>query len=101
MFNWMRKLLLRQTKPLTGGRRAARNEFKCRLRLERLEDRLAPATFTDAAPTLNLSPAANDAVAIVANANTSTLALTSGTWTGMDDANVSGNGTATLTAQET
>src|SRR5271163_364580 len=100
MFTWIRKLFLRQTKPLTGGRRAARNEFKCRLRLEHLEDRLVPATFTDSAPTLTLTLAANDAVGIVANATTYTLTLTSGTWTGTDDANVSGNGTAILTAQQ-
>src|SRR6266542_1120852 len=43
MFNWMRNLLVRKTKPLTNGRRATRNEPRCRMWLERLEDRLAPA----------------------------------------------------------
>jgi hypothetical protein len=59
------------------------------------------ATFTDSSPTLTLTLAAHDAVDIVANASTYTLNLTSGTWSGTDDSNVAGNGTATLTVQET
>jgi hypothetical protein len=65
-----------------------------------LEDRILLAGFTDATPALSLTLAAHDAVGIVANASTYTLNLTSGTWSGTDDANVSGNGTATLTVQE-
>src|SRR5487761_909103 len=70
------------------------------LAIEGLEDRLVLATFADAAPDLTLTLAANDAVGIVANASTYTLTLTSGTWSGADDANVAGNGTATLTVQQ-
>ena len=60
------------------------------------------ASFTDSAPTLTLALAKNDAVSIVANTNTYTLNLTSAgsTWSGTDDSNVSGNGTATLTVQD-
>ena len=42
------------------------------LGLERLEDRMLLATFTDAHPTLTLTLAANEAVGIVANAGTYT-----------------------------
>ncbi|MDG4549954.1 MAG: IPTL-CTERM sorting domain-containing protein [Candidatus Contendobacter sp.] len=56
------------------------------------------ATFTEAGIQLNLDlNTASEAVAIVANASTYTLTLTGGTWSGVDSANVTGNGTATLT----
>ena len=88
----------------TGRQKLVRSA--CRRRdavpgFERLEDRTLLATFTDAHPTLTLTLAANDAVGIVANTSTYTLALTSGTWSGTNDGNVTGNGTATLTVQET
>src|SRR5438270_538485 len=85
---------------LRGRTRAAEARRRFRLTFESLEDRLVPATFTDSLPTLTLTLAANDAVGIVANANTYTLSLTSGAWNGVDDAFVTGNGTATLTAQK-
>jgi hypothetical protein len=63
-----------------------------------LEDRLAPATFTDVAPTLTAALAAHETVTITALASTETLTLSSGdTWSGTDDANVTGNGSSTLT----
>jgi hypothetical protein len=64
--------------------------------VEQLEDRLALATVTDGTPILTIDLAANDAVTIVANATSYSLALTSGTWNGIDDANVTGNGAANL-----
>jgi hypothetical protein len=69
------------------------------LGFEGLEERTLLASFTDSAPTLTLALAKNDAVSIVANTSTYTLNLTSSgsTWSGTDDAKVSGNGTATLT----
>ncbi|MDB5332089.1 MAG: C-terminal target protein, partial [Phycisphaerales bacterium] len=68
--------------------------------MDRLENRLMLAQFTDATPGLMLTLAANDAVAIMANPSTYTLNLTSGSWNGMDNAKVSGTGTATLTVQK-
>lgn len=94
-------------KPFPTGRHSNKNKrhagtprAKGRLLLEGLEVRAMLAAFTDVHPTLTLTLAQNDAVAIVANPSTYTLKLTSGTWTGSDDGNVSGNGTATLTVQE-
>jgi hypothetical protein len=68
--------------------------------MDKLENRLMLAQFTDASPALMLTLAANDAVAVMATPSTYTLNLTSGSWNGTDDANVSGNGTATLTVQK-
>src|SRR6266446_1498648 len=68
--------------------------------LDKLENRLMLANFTDASPALMLTLAANDAVGIIANTSTYTLNLTSGSWSGTNDANVSGSGTATLTVQK-
>lgn len=70
--------------------------------MDKLENRLMlSAVFSNASPALMLTLAANDAVAIMANPTTYTLHLTSDTWNGTDDANVSGNGTTTLTVQKT
>jgi hypothetical protein len=56
------------------------------------------ATFTEVGTQLNLDlNTANEAVAIAATASTYTLTLTGGAWSGVDSANVTGNGTATLT----
>src|SRR5439155_18818092 len=41
--NWLRRLVSRKPQPLTGGRRSAKRIPTTRLRLEPLEDRLAPA----------------------------------------------------------
>ncbi len=67
MFNWMRNLLARNTKSLTGGRRSGPSVTRSRLRLEYLEDRLTPAVTTaiDANGLLTVSfSAANDAAVI-------------------------------------
>src|SRR6516164_3225980 len=77
-------------------REAARNAWL----MDKLEDRLMLASFTDASPALNISLDASDAVGIVANGTTYTFNLTSGTFSGTDNANVSGNGTSTLTVQK-
>ena len=95
-----------QGRPSLGTRRqkrvrSARRRRGAVLGFEWLEGRTLLATFTDAHPDLTLTLAANEAVGIVANNSTYTLNLTSGTWSGTDDGNVSGNGTATLTVQET
>jgi hypothetical protein len=56
------------------------------------------ATFTDNGSTLNLDlTAANTNAAIVSNGTSYTITLTGGVWSGTNDANVTGNGTATLT----
>lgn len=56
------------------------------------------ATFSEAGAQLNLDlNTANEVVAIVANATTYTLTLTGGTWSGTNSANVTGNGTASMT----
>ena len=68
-----------------------------RLGFESLESRWLLATFTDNSPTLNLVLATNDQVAIASTGTAYTLTLASDTWTGTNGANVSGNGTSTLT----
>ena len=56
------------------------------------------AVFTDAVPTLNLALLANDHLGIVSTGNSYILSLgASHTWSGTNDANVTGNGTSTLT----
>ncbi len=97
----------RSRKSLSTGRHSIDNKrlwgtlrAKGRLLIEGLEDRLMFAAFTDANPALSLSLATNDAVHVTANASTYTLNLTSGTWNGTDGANVTGNGTTTLTVQK-
>ncbi len=82
------------SRSLAKSRRSAKS-FS--LGLEALEDRSVPATFAEAGTALNLNLLANERVSIVANASTYTLSLTGGTWSGTDSANVTGNGTATLT----
>jgi hypothetical protein len=99
MFRSWRKVLVSFFRPTvrTIRRRPAPSRRR-RLLLEGLESRLAPATFTDNAPTLNLVlNVANVNAAIVSNGTNYKLTLTGDTWSGTDDANVTGNGTATLT----
>ncbi len=75
------------------------------LGFERLEERTMLATFSGAASPLTLALAANEAVSIVADTSASTSIYTlkldsPGTWSGTDNGNVSGNGSDTLTVQE-
>ncbi|HEY5311749.1 MAG TPA: hypothetical protein VIK18_04495, partial [Pirellulales bacterium] len=86
---------------VSGGSEASRRRrplaaYNRSLTLERLENRCLLATFTDAAPALNLVLAANQNVGIISTGTNYDLTLSSGTWTGTDDANVTGNGSATL-----
>ncbi|HUY90682.1 MAG TPA: DUF4214 domain-containing protein [Pirellulales bacterium] len=68
------------------------------LSIEGLEDRRVLAAFSEVGGNLIVNLAANEAVGVAATgADAATLTLTGGTWSGTDDANVSGNGTATLT----
>jgi hypothetical protein len=93
MRSWMRRLFARPVTPAI--RKAPR---RIRPAFEALEDRLVLATFADNAATLNLVlNHANTNVAIVSNGTSYTLTLTGDTWSGTNDANVTGNGTATLT----
>jgi sugar lactone lactonase YvrE len=78
----------RQRRPLAAYHRS--------LTLERLENRCLLATFTDAAPALNLVLAANQNVGVSSSGTAYTLTLNSGTWSGTNDPNISGNGTSTL-----
>src|SRR5262245_18709511 len=74
---------------------------KQRLRptFELLEDRITPATFGELGATLNLDlNVANEAISIVSGGTSYTLTLNTGNpWRGTDSANVTGNGSATLT----
>src|SRR4051812_28007394 len=79
---------------------AVRRAPRRHLLLDRLENRLMFAAFTDSSPALTLALATNEAVDITANANTYTLNLSSGTWGGTNNANVSGSSSATLTVQK-
>src|SRR5262249_9004270 len=81
----------------SGARRVIRRP--ARPLVEHLEDRLAPATFAESGTQLNLDlNTASEAVSIVSNGTSYTLTL-NGTniWSGTNSANVTGNGTATLT----
>lgn len=63
-----------------------------------LEDRLAPASFTDVAPTLNVAlDVAGDSVSITSVGAVYNLTLAAGNWIGTDTLNVIGSGTPTLT----
>ena len=56
------------------------------------------AIFTDSGATSNLALGNNDSVAVVSTGPTYSLSFgTTGTWSGTNDANVTGNGTNTLT----
>ncbi|MDB5384865.1 MAG: hypothetical protein JWM11_511 [Planctomycetaceae bacterium] len=66
--------------------------------LELLEDRSLLSGFSESVSALNINLVANEHVAINANGSSYTLSLDSGQiWTGSDSANVSGNGTGTIT----
>ncbi|RLS33683.1 MAG: hypothetical protein DWH80_00040 [Planctomycetota bacterium] len=66
--------------------------------IERLEDRVLLSAFTASGSTLNVDlNTANANVAIVSSGTSYTLTLTGDTWNGTDSANVTGNGTSTLT----
>ena len=69
----------------------------CGCRGEQLEERWLLATFTDAAPTLNLVLGSNQQAAIISTGSTYQLSLNTGSWSGNDDTNVAGNGSSTLT----
>jgi len=86
---WIRKLF-----PRTHAR--PRNH---RLSIDRFEERITPATFSEMGATLALDlDTVNEAVSVVSNGSSYTLTLTGGTWTGTNNAGiVTGNGTATLT----
>ena len=57
----------------------------------------ADASFTDNTPQLNISLGTDEQLQIVSNGSSYELSLTGGAWSGIDDANVSGKGTSTLT----
>src|SRR4051812_39423396 len=80
--------------PVRHPRRPAR-----RLRIESLEDRLAPATFTGAGPTLTIDlNSLNETATFSTNGTTVTVTLANGTAnTAATGGNVTGNGTATAT----
>jgi len=85
-------------KPLnTLGCRTTRRSHSRPLFLERLEDRVVLSSFSDAGNVLTANLAANKTVSINALASTETLTLAGDTWSGTNDTNVTGMGTATLT----
>src|SRR5262245_34972523 len=90
--SWLSRLL-----GPTGKKQPLRRRGLERLCLEALEERLAPATFTEAGTTLDLVLGAGEKLGIVSNGPTYALSLTGGTWSGTDSANVSGNTSPTLT----
>ena len=104
-WNWLNLLkrrlgLVSTPRPGCKTRRLASSRPR-RLFLELLEDRLTPtasATFAEAGAVLNLGLAANNQLAIVSNGTSYTLSLgATGTWSGINSANETGNGTSNLT----
>jgi hypothetical protein len=94
---WLSKLFGKTT----PANRPRRNNPKASLGFECLEDRLAPATFTDNGTTLNLVlNNANTNVAIISAGTGSGggyfFTLTNDTWSGTNDSNVTGSGTSIL-----
>ena len=82
MYNWMHNLFCRKTKPLTGGRSSNPPPLALRLRLERLEDRLAPAVVSDGGTTtLSLALDANEQLAIVSQGTSYTFTSSNSTFT--------------------
>ncbi len=82
-------------RPLDNKRRSSTTRAKGWLQLERLEDRLAPATFTDNGTTLNLvlnNPNTNASIVSVINNGGYFIDLTGDTWSGTNTSGVSGNG---------
>ncbi|MGE3817822.1 MAG: FG-GAP-like repeat-containing protein [Isosphaeraceae bacterium] len=68
------------------------------MNLEVLEDRLAPARFSVSGDVLNLVLDDNERLGVVSKGTSYALALSGGsTWSGTNNANVTGNGSATLT----
>ena len=94
-FNRSRRNRFTAARNSAAGKRRGRTPP---LRLEALEDRLAPATFTDNGTTLNLvlNTASTNAAIVSTSTPSYTLTLTGDTWSGTNDGNVTGNGTATL-----
>jgi hypothetical protein len=82
----------------TGSRR---NRRPAGLGLEMLEDRLAPATFSELGNQLALNLGLNEQAGIVSGGTSYQLSLAGGTWSGTDSGDVSGNGTSTLTVTST
>ncbi len=64
---------------------------------ERLEDRALLATFSESGSILQIDLAANESVAITSTGTQYSLALTGGAYSGTNSANVTGNGTSSLT----
>ena len=90
--SWLTRLIKRFS-PCSPIRRTQTQS----LHLLILEDRVQPAAFAEAGTTLSLVLGTNEKVDIVSTGPTYTLALTSGTWSGTDNANEAGNGTSRLT----
>ena len=57
----------------------------------------AVATFTDASPSLNLAINTDDQVSVISTGTSYQFTLASGVWSGANDADVTGNGSSTLT----
>src|SRR5262245_52321984 len=98
--SWIRKLFARP--PRSQRRSGPRQVPDARFRptVEALEDRLVPATFKDNGTTLSLvlTKASTNAAIVATSTPSYTLTLSNGdTWSGTNDGNVTGNGTATLT----
>jgi fibronectin-binding autotransporter adhesin len=90
--SWLRRLFGRTNSPIRT------TPSKALQPLLRLEDRITPATFLESGNTLTLGLLANENVSFVANAATYTLTLGgAAVWGGTNSANVTGNGTGTLT----
>src|SRR5262245_17575864 len=98
MPSWARSLFARTPSRTVGKRKPSPWQKSHPLWVERLEDRLAPATYAEAGALLNLDLNAPNATLGVVSAGTSyTLTLTGDTWSGADTPNVTGNGGSTLT----
>src|SRR5262245_48032044 len=95
---WLAKLFRPSNRRLSQRPKASQAR-RPRPTFELLEDRLTPATFNEVGATLNLDlNVANEAVSIVSGGTSYSLTLNIGnTWSGTASANVTVNGSATLT----
>src|SRR5262245_2397335 len=79
-------------------RQPVHNRRRQRLIVEELESRLVPATFAESGILLNLDlNVGNKSVSIVSGGASYALTLAGDTWSGLNSANVTGDGTSVLT----
>ncbi len=87
---------LRNMRLSSSTARSRKTRAQSRFRFELLEDRRLLATFSESSGILQIDLAANESLAVSSAGASYNLALSGGTFSGTDSANVTGNGTVSL-----